>query len=52
MRATERRDLLTIQLDWASLDRTQNVQPYPFTIRPWGWRRAERAFLDRFNELF
>lgn len=46
--ATERRDLMASDLDWDIMDR---IRPCCFTIKPWKWQKAERKFLELFEEL-
>lgn len=46
--ATERRDLMASDLDWDIMDR---IHPCSFTIKPWKWQKAERKFLELFEEL-
>jgi hypothetical protein len=42
---TEKRDLL-VTLQW-----NYSVQPYDFKIKPWGWRKTQRKYLERYHEL-
>lgn len=42
---TEKRDLL-VALQW-----NHSVQPYDFKIKPWGWRKTQRKYLERYHEL-
>ena len=42
---TEKRDLL-VALQWG-----HSVQPYDFKIKPWGWRKTQRRYLERYHEL-
>jgi len=45
---TEARDLMAVPaLTW----KDSHVAPLPERIEPWGWERAEREFLARFEEL-
>jgi 5'-deoxynucleotidase YfbR-like HD superfamily hydrolase len=46
--ATERRDLMCSHHDWGVMD---EIEPYSFTIKPWKWQKAERKFLQMFEEL-
>lgn len=42
---TEKRDLL-VSLQWG-----HSIQPYDFKIKPWGWRKTQRKYLERYHEL-
>lgn len=42
---TEKRDLL-VSIQWG-----HSAPPYDFKIKPWGWRKAERKYLERYHEL-
>jgi 5'-deoxynucleotidase YfbR-like HD superfamily hydrolase len=42
---TEKRDLL-VTLQWG-----HSAQPYDFKIKPWGWRKTQRKYLERYHEL-
>jgi 5'-deoxynucleotidase YfbR-like HD superfamily hydrolase len=42
---TEKRDLL-VSLQWG-----HSVPPYNFKIKPWGWRKTQRKYLERYHEL-
>lgn len=46
--ATERRDLMASEHDWGIMDR---IKPLPYLIKPWKWQKAERKFLELFEEL-
>jgi hypothetical protein len=46
--ATEKRDLLAVDVDWE----ITLPDPLPITIRPWPWRDALDAFRRRFEYLF
>jgi hypothetical protein len=42
---TEKRDLL-VSLQWG-----HSIPPYDFKIKPWGWRKTQRKYLERYHEL-
>ena len=49
MLATEKRDLLEpSEREW---EWTKGLEPYDFTITPWGVEGSERAFLEMFHKL-
>jgi 5'-deoxynucleotidase YfbR-like HD superfamily hydrolase len=50
---TERRDvMLPTKLPWAQISfKAKGLKPLEAKIKPWSWRRAEKKFLSRFEEL-
>jgi len=42
---TEKRDLL-VSLQWG-----HSAEPYAFRIKPWGWKKTQRKYLERYHEL-